>query len=416
MTVTAPPRPPRSNDPVDHEEFEALVEALIEEARQRARRRRRMYGAVAAVVALVGVAVFAGFERTAQSQSASPALAAPSSLAAGADGSKIAFIYNVPGAQPFVGEPFQDWDLYVMNADGSGKRSLTRHAGIQIDTRAWSPDGRKIVFIRSREGSLSGHISVMNSDGSGQRKLTGDSPWLAAPTWSPDGRKIAFMKGNLAGWSVYVMNADGSATRRLTRNASIPGWGLVAQWGPGLAWSPDGRTIAFTSDRDGNVEVYVMNADGSGQKRLTRKPADDQFGAWSPDGRTIAFTSDRDGNVEVYVMNADGSGQQRLTRNPGEDATPAWSPDGRKIAFRSARDGNSEIHVMNADGSGQRRLTRIAWPDVTPAWSPDGRMIAFSFTDIYVMNADGSGRRNLTRTPEARELGFAWSPALRPKG
>ncbi len=104
-----------------------------------------------------------------------------------------------------------------------------------------------------------------------------------------------------------------------------------------------------------------MNADGSGQRNLTRSPADVYYSsaAWSPDGRKMAFVSDRDGNGEIYVMNADGSAQRRLTRNPASDVEPVWSPDGRKIAFVRVNDltFGSEIYVMNADGSGQVNLT-----------------------------------------------------------
>ncbi len=136
MTVTAPPRPPRPSDPVTHGEFDALVEALIEEARQRGRRRRRRNGAIVTLVALVGVALFALFGRSAQSQSASPALTARSSLA-GAANSKIAFTQSAAGGQRHGG-------LYVMNADGSGKRRLADGGTAQAPS--WSPDGRKIAF------------------------------------------------------------------------------------------------------------------------------------------------------------------------------------------------------------------------------------------------------------------------------
>ena len=141
----------------------------------------------------------------------------------------------------------------------------------------------------------------------------------------------------------------------------------------------------------------------------------------------IAFLSKRDGNYEIYVMNADGSGQRRLTRDAALDLSPVWSPDGRKIAFVRFRDGNADVYVMNGDGSGQRRLARgvrrghrtrvsqaIAFAAPSPAWSPDGRRIAFVSNrdgnfEVYVMNADGSGQRNLTRSP-ANEGLFAWSP------
>ena len=105
--------------------------------------------------------------------------------------------------------------------------------------------------------------------------------------------------------------------------------------------------------------IYVVRADGSGVRNLTPKPVGAYADpAWSPDGRKIAFVSDRDGNSEVYVMNANGKGQRNLTRNPAFDADPAWSPDGRKIAFASNRDGKYGVYVMNADGSGQRRLAQ----------------------------------------------------------
>ena len=143
------------------------------------------------------------------------------------------------------------------------------------------------------------------------------------------------------------------------------------------AWSPDGRKIAFVSRRDGNSEIYVINADGSGQENLTQHPARDSHPSWSRDGRKLAFVSRRDGNSEIYVMNADGSAQENLTRQPANDSHPSWSPDGRKLAFVSRRDGNSDIYVMNADGSGLRNVTRAPSNDLDPAWSPDGRAIAF---------------------------------------
>ena len=175
MTVTAPPRPPRPGDPVDRDELEALVEALIEEARQRARRRRRIYGAVAALVALVGVTVFAVFERSAQSQTASPALAARSGLPAGTTSSKLAFVGPCTPRAVAVA-PIA---LYVMNADGSGKRRLARDA---FTGSAWSPDGQKIAFERDHHRKFvpgaytpadsNIEIYVINADGSGERRLT----------------------------------------------------------------------------------------------------------------------------------------------------------------------------------------------------------------------------------------------------
>ena len=226
---------------------------------------------------------------------------------------------------------------------------------------------------------------------------------IAPPT--PLTGRIAFDSERDGNYDIYVMNADGSNVTRLTNHPE-------RDWGP--AWSPDGRRIAFYSERGGNWEIYVMNADGSNVTRLTNHRESDRSPAWSPDGRRIAFHSFRGGNGEIYVMNADGSNVTRLTNHPQYDLHPAWSPDGRRIASMSARDGNPEIYVMNADGSNVTRLTNHPEMDEAPAWSPDGRRITFtSFRDenyeIYVINADGSNVTRLTNHPE-QDSSPAWSP------
>jgi Tol biopolymer transport system component/regulation of enolase protein 1 (concanavalin A-like superfamily) len=173
--------------------------------------------------------------------------------------------------------------------------------------------------------------------------------------------------------------------------------------------------IAFVSDRDGNPEIYAINADGTGERRLTNHPGNDFAPAWSPDGSKIAFYSERDGNAEIYVMNADGSGVINLTNNPAADYAPAWSPDGERIAFHSHRFlGSGRIFVMNADGSGVLRLTDPSFDDWSPVWSPDGKQIVFNSSrgpklDIWLMNADGSGMKNLTNYP-ADDWWPNWSP------
>ena len=217
--------------------------------------------------------------------------------------------------------------------------------------------------------------------------------------------KIAFMSARDGNFEIYVMNADGTEQTRVTNNAA-------SDTRP--AFSPDGSKIAFTSTRDGNWEIYVMNADGTGQTRLTQNAFADWDPAFNHDGSKIAFVSSRDGNEEVYVMNADGSGQTNLTNNPSLDPHPAFSPDGSKIAFHSSRDGNWEIYVMNADGTGQTRLTFGAAIDAHAAFSPDGSKIAFYSTrdgneEIYVMNADGTGPTRLTNNA-ARDYWPAFSP------
>jgi len=141
--------------------------------------------------------------------------------------------------------------------------------------------------------------------------------------------------------------------------------------------------IAFASNRDGRVQIYTMNADGSGQFRLTNSGGNDDAPRWSPSGAKILFQSDRDdlanGNNDVYVMNSDGTGQTRLTTAPGDDCAPAWSPDGSKIVFQSLRGGQYyQIYSMNADGSGQVNLSNSGGSDHQPSWSPNGSKIAFA--------------------------------------
>ena len=216
---------------------------------------------------------------------------------------------------------------------------------------------------------------------------------LGLPESSVRLSRIVFTSYRDGNDEIYVMNPDGSGQTRLTDN-------VADDRDP--SWSPDGSRIAFFSNRDGNDEIYVMNADGSGQTRLTDNDAFDRYSSWSPDGSRIIFVSDRDNNPEIYVMNADGSGQIRLTDNAAEKWNPSWSPDGSRIAFASAHDGSPEIYVMNTDGSGQIRLTENA-EDWDPAWSPDGSRITFvsdrdNNPEIYVMNADGSGQTRLTNS------------------
>jgi TolB protein len=228
-----------------------------------------------------------------------------------------------------------------MNADGTEHRALTRLWNGKRASLAWSPDGRKLAFLAAGGPVL----DDLGRGGCG----------VAPPDYC---------------FQLYVLNSDGSGLRNLTSKlAASRGFGAGLASDP--VWSPDGRKIAFVrvSKRLG---VYVVNADGSGVRNLTPKPAGAAYAApaWSPDGRKIAFASDRDGNSEVYVMNANGSGQRNLTRNPAFDGGPVWSPDGRSIAFRSTRDGNTDIYIMNADGSGQRNLTRSPWHESSASWSP----------------------------------------------
>jgi Tol biopolymer transport system component/serine/threonine protein kinase len=234
------------------------------------------------------------------------------------------------------------------------------------------------------------------------------TPTLAVtPTPTPYGGgsgQFAFVSERDGNREIYIMNADGSGARNLTNNPAD-------DWDP--AWSPDGNEIAFHSMRDGNGEIYVMNADGSNPRNLTNNPASDYHPIWSPDGRQILFYSDRSGDGEVWVMNADGSNPRNLTNSPGGDGGAAWSPDGRQIVFNSDRTGNSEIFIMNADGSNPRQLTNDPDNDAWATWTPDGQQITFASTrsgnwDVYMMDLNGGNLRDLTNAP-SNDWWPAWS-------
>ncbi len=261
-------------------------------------------------------------------------------------------------------------EIFLMNLDGKRVRRLTRHPEYDA-VPAWSPDGQKIAFMSFRDEPRD--IYVMNPDGTNLINLT-QSPERSDshPSWSPDGKQIVFSTGD-----IWVMDADGENQRNLTNHHA-------GDINP--EWSPDGRQIAFSSNRDrawefegwDNRDVYVMNTDGTNPINLTNHPAEDGSPAWSPDGKRIAFSSNRDGNIEVYVMNTDGTNPINLTNHPAADRGPAWSPDGLQIVFSTNRDGNWEkkpndnweVYVMNADGTNPINLTNHPAWDSQASWEP----------------------------------------------
>lgn len=252
---------------------------------------------------------------------------------------------------------FFDWGaMYVMNTDGSGyQRVIADEPGtpFSVTHPAWSPDGSKIAFAASRNGNWD--IYVVNGDGSNVTRLTTDPAIDDSPDWSRDGKQIVFSSMRGEGWrDIYVMNVDGTNLKRLTRDPA-------SDYQP--VWSPDGRKIAFVSDRagGGDTEIYSMNADGSGITRLTFDPNPNGMPDWSPDGSLIAYDRyEPQGTGAVYVMAANGAGEKRLTNGGG---APAWSPDGKFIVYSAG-----SLYVIKADGTGVHQLSSVSAYE--PAWSP----------------------------------------------
>ena len=305
--------------------------------------------------------------------------------------------------------------MWVVSPDGRETRLVARGGS----GPGWSPDGRRIAFAR-RGGNEDG-VYVIGVDGRGERRLTRERAGTTAfpMSWAPNGRMIAFYRQyrrpgscgplRLAG-DFFVMNADGSDVRRLTRHGQAHYWAA--------AWSPDSRRIAVVSCHRpprGDPEIYVIEADGSGERRLTRRLGWDTVAGWSRDGRHLLAGGERAGPSDLYLISADGAQRRNLTRSlEDEFAGATWSPDERRIAFVRAAVG---IHVMNADGSQLRNLHAQTVPDAPPSWSPDGKRLTFSGWnegrsqwEVHVMNADGANRRNLTPGGGSSPV---WSPASR---
>ena len=258
---------------------------------------------------------------------------------------------------------------------------LTAVAGAAGD----STDGR-IVFVRWQPGAAGG-IYTVNPDGSGLHQLNrSQGSTEAAPAWSPDRRRIAFQRSTQRlGYAIWVMNADGTGQRQLAADGNTP------------AWSPDSRRIVFSSG-----PLWIVNVDGTNRHRLA---AVGNCADWSPDGRTIAFTL---GATGVYTIHSDGTGQRQLATT---GVCPRWFPDGRKIAYTLGKQGGSErvpIWVMNADGTGAHLVHALSEEDGNVDWSPDGGRLAFTYRgDIWTMSASGTGLRRVTSGPGG-DSGLSW--------
>ena len=270
----------------------------------------------------------------------------------------------------------------------------------------------KLAFVStevSTPDTFTTHIVTANGDGTGRTDLTPNSTALELqPDWSPDGKKILFASTRNGDREIYVMNADGFSPARITNNPARD---------DDASWSPNGKQIAFASDRGGTAQIYLMNADGSRVRRLTHDTAFDFQPAFSPGGDKIVFVSTRGGAPALWVMSVDGGNARQLTANELGAFAPDWSPDGKRIAFfdNCCVPKNSDVVVINANGKHDVPLTQSFANNLNPSWSPDGQKIAFDhaggpFTDIYVANADGSGVPiAITATHDVSEFDPDWS-------
>jgi TolB protein len=276
-----------------------------------------------------------------------------------------------------------------------------------------------LIFVSSRSGVYD--IYAMNDDGKRQTRLTqGDRPssstgsaafYAMDPDWSHDGKRIAFWSARNGQAQIFVMDANGDdahAITKATRASAQP------------SWSPDGKRIVFAAGEPSQLEI--VNADGSGLHRVSSAPlqlVSETNPAWSPDGRWIAYVRAEEGRPikEIWLVHPDGSGNHQLTNLQASVDAPAWSPDSSQIAFSSnARGGHFGILRVGKGGIGIRVVSVTTIDEIDPSWSPDGTRIAYSRDGaIVTVDPDGQVEQVLTDGKD-NDSSPVWNPIGAPKG
>lgn len=261
------------------------------------------------------------------------------------------------------GEP----DLFTLDVVTGATTKLTNSAGFAELQPAWSPDGGRILYVRRARLSGRPDLFVMNANGRGRTRLTSTPVPERDPSWSPDGTGLVYAARTAPGepFRIFVARADGSGREQLTSQKAGSDTAPV--------WSPDGTRIAFVSDRDGGFpELYLMNANGTGVKRMTTNALIDANPSWSPDGTRVVFERCcENGTSDLFTIDVTTRAEVSVIASASsQEFDPSWSPDGTRIAYDAFEVGQSniDIWVVNADGSNPLRLTQQVGPDLSPDW------------------------------------------------
>ncbi|HZL96336.1 MAG TPA: hypothetical protein VFB99_21965, partial [Vicinamibacterales bacterium] len=315
---------------------------------------------------------------------------------------------SIPVATSIDALPYDRWR--ELGADGVVIGTVQKAAtGIRVELRLYNVRARQQIYGREYTGSAANprlYAHTMSDElHDSQRKLRGVA--RTKLTFSSD-RNRESVVGSVEKRDVkevYITDYDGANARRITINRALNVF---------PNWSPDGRSIVYTSYRTGVPDILISNIYAGTMETPTKGTGQNWLPVFSTDGTRIAFTSNRDGNPEIYVMNRDGSDLRRLTNNPEIDSTPTWSPAGTQIAFASGRSGTPQIYVVGVDGAGLRRISQESYAD-RPTWSPAPyNEIAFSARsgpgfDIRILNI-GTGETRQITFGEGTNESPAWSP------
>jgi Tol biopolymer transport system component len=270
--------------------------------------------------------------------------------------------------------------IFTVRPNGTGQKRITRGASCFGDNSPdWSAHSQHVVFVRDYCDPVK--LFSVRRDGTQLTRLTQSGVYDPAsgsePRWSPDSRWIAFARQDESyGFQIWVMRRDGSDKAQLTEGPADPDVKVPQQRYP--QWSPDSTTLVYTEVQAREFaqwtesEVCTVPISGGSATCLTDAPGADSDAHYSPDGQRIVFVSNRDGNENIYVMDANGSNEHALTTNLASDTQPEWSPDGEWIAFLSERSGHVDLYVVHPDRTGLRRLTRNAGVEDAPTWAPAG--------------------------------------------